>query len=372
MASSTDTAPRDDRTSPDDDVRTEPRTEPVRTEAIRKVAQEELPGIQSMLFRELDHRISQTRLEHEPLPDSFLMSEGADAGRNLVFRGERYNLNITLFSARPELKAPGRGSGVFIVSNGAGVATNTVDQLSTSVCIAGMIDLKQDFNETKIAAALEMVRTVRPDLDALVINMISGMARADEAAAAVERFCASVEGEVPVILRFAGPDDGDNAAILSGLEQGRANVTLATSTREIVEKTIELFDLTPDATPTDADIARRVEAALRIRARSGVTVDPRTWLTGDRTIERLFGSKAETRIGVIGFGRTARFQTRAMTEQGVPIRWVVTPTAAKHADSGIPEVEVFPTVEAALAARGDVDIVINYAPPGRVFDAARG
>jgi len=365
MPSSTDTAPRNDRASPeDDDVRT--------TEPIRRVAQEELPGIQSTLFWELDHRIAQTRLEHEPLPDLFLTSEGDDGGRNLVFRGERYDLNITLFSARPERKASGPGSGVFVVSNGAGVATNTVDQLSTSVCIAGMIDLKQDFSETKIAAAFEMVRAVRPDLDALVINMISGIARAAEAAAAVERFCASVEDEIPVILRFAGPDDGDNAAILSGLERGRANVTLASSTRDLVEKTIELFEFTPDATPTDASVARKVEDALGVRARSGVTVDPRTWLTSDRTIEHFFGSKAEMRIGVLGFGETARFQIGAMEEQGVRIRWVVTPTAAKHADSGIPGVEVFPTVENAVAARGDVDIVINYAPPGSVFDATRG
>ena len=154
-----------------------PKHERIRVERpIRRVRQEDLPGIQPTLFRELDHRIAQTRLEHEPLPDTFLRCESGERGGTLVFRGERYDLNITLFAARPEPRSFGRGSGVFVVSNGAGVATNTVDQLSSFLCIAGMIDLKQDFSEAKIAAAFEMVRSVRPDLDALVINMISGLA----------------------------------------------------------------------------------------------------------------------------------------------------------------------------------------------------
>ena len=39
---------------------------------IRSAPREALPGIQPTLFRELDHRIAQTRLEHEPLSDAFL------------------------------------------------------------------------------------------------------------------------------------------------------------------------------------------------------------------------------------------------------------------------------------------------------------
>ena len=138
-------------------------------EPIRRVPQERLPGIEPLLFRELDHRISKTRLQHEPLPPAFLRCEDGESGGSLVFRGKRYNLNITFFSDDSEPQEPGQGSGAFVVSNGAGVATNTVDQLSAYVRIAGMIDLKQDFSEAKIATAFEMVRTVRPDLDALVI-----------------------------------------------------------------------------------------------------------------------------------------------------------------------------------------------------------
>ena len=166
------------------------------------------------MFGELDHRIAQTRLEYEPLPDVFLSCESEEGGRVLVFRGERYDLNITLFGPQPMRRGPGRGSGVFVVSNGAGVATNTVDQLSSSLCVAGMIDLKRDFSEARIAAAFEMIRTARPDVDALAINMISGMARARDTAAAIDRFCASVEGRVPVILRFSGPHPDENRPIL--------------------------------------------------------------------------------------------------------------------------------------------------------------
>ena len=90
------------------------------TEPIRRVPLEELPGIQPTVFRELDHRIAQTRLEHEPLPEVFLTPDTEEDGGMLVFRSERYDLNITLFSPERRLQRPGRGSGVFVVSNGAG------------------------------------------------------------------------------------------------------------------------------------------------------------------------------------------------------------------------------------------------------------
>jgi len=349
-----------------------PKHERIRVERpIRRVRQEDLPGIQPTLFRELDHRIAQTRLEHEPLPDTFLRCESGERGGTLVFRGERYDLNITLFAARPEPRSFGRGSGVFVVSNGAGVATNTVDQLSSFLCIAGMIDLKRDFNETKIAAAFEMVRSVRPDLDVLVVNMISGLASARDAAAAVDRFCASVDGRVPVILRFTAPDAGDNQAILRGLERRQAAVTLARSTHDLVEKTLARFELGPVTAPETGRVASKVEVALSTRARLGVTLDPRAWLTPDRTLENVFGSKETTRVGILGFGKTARYQIGTMVDQGIQVAWVATPSAAKHADSGIPGVAVFAGVREAVAARGHVDIVLNYAPAGRVMEATR-
>ena len=128
---------------------------------------EELPGIQPTLFRELDHRIARTRLEHEPLPDAFLTCEDGEGAGNLVFRGERYDLSITLFDARPALRVPvpAQGSGVFVISNGAGVATNTIDQLARTVRVAGMIDLKRYFTEPKLSVALKMVEAARPTTD---------------------------------------------------------------------------------------------------------------------------------------------------------------------------------------------------------------
>jgi len=349
--------------SNDEEIRARP--------AIRRVPQEDLPGIQPLLFRELDHRIAQTRLGHEPLPEDFLSAETADGGSALVFRGERYDLNLTLFSPEQRPQKPSRGSGVFVVSNGAGVATNTVDQLSRGIRVAGMIDLKRNFNAEKIAAAFEMARTVRPEMDALVVNMISGIALAPDAVKAVERFCASVDEGIPVILRFSGPRPEENRSILSGLEQRSAAVTLADSTRDLVEKTTALFGIVPDATATVNHLARQVEAALDIRSRLGVTMDPEGWLTPDRTIEQVFGTKERTCIGVLGFGRTAQFQLRLMNEHGARISWAVTPNASKYADSGIPEIEVFPTVREAVAARGDVDVVLSYAPAAHALDATR-
>ena len=104
------------------------------TGPIRTVRHEELPGIQPVLYRELDHRIARTRLQHEPLPETFLKCENA-AGHILVYEGERYDLNITLFAPRADLESRGWRSGVFVVSNGAGVLTNTVDELSTWVAV---------------------------------------------------------------------------------------------------------------------------------------------------------------------------------------------------------------------------------------------
>ncbi len=338
---------------------------------IRRVPQEDLPGIQPLLFRELDHRIAQTRLGHQPLPEGFLSAETEDGGSALVFRGEQYDLNLTLFSPQQHLQKPSRGSGVFVVSNGAGVATNTVDQLSRSIRVAGMIDLKRNFTEEKIATAFEMVRTVRPDMDALVVNMISGIALAPDTVEAVARFCSSVDQGIPVILRFSGPRPEESGSILSELEQRCTAVTLADSTRDLVEKTTALFGIVPDATATANHLAKQVEAALEIRSRLGVTMDPEAWLTPDRTIEHVFGTKERTRVGVLGFGRTAQFQLRVMKEHGAGIAWAVTPNASKYAESGIPEVEVFPTVKAAVAARGDVDVVVSYAPAAHALDATR-
>jgi succinyl-CoA synthetase alpha subunit len=340
--------------------------------AIRKVSQQDLPGIQPLLFRELDHRIAQTRLEHEPLPDDFLTSESEEGGSTLVFRGERYDLNLTLFGPQPEPHTTAGGSGVFVVSNGAGVATNTVDQLSRSIPVGGMIDLKRNFDEAKIGAAFEMVRTARADLDALVINMISGIALARDTAKAVERFCAAVEGTVPVVLRFSGPRPDETRTILRELEQRCGALTLARSTRDLVEKTTALFGVLPDPTATASHLAEQVEAALEIRSRLGVTLDPAGWLTPDRTLDHVFGSRARTRIGILGFGGTAQFQLSAMKRLGARLCWVVTPSAGKYEESGIPDVEVFRTVKEAVATRGDVDVVINYAPAAHALDAARG
>ncbi len=348
-----------------EDGGTRPRT------AIRRVPQEELPGIQPLLFRELDHRIAQTRLEHEPLPESFLISETQEGGSVLVFRGERYDLNLTLFRLQTQSPETRRGGGVFVVSNGAGVATNTVDQLSRSICVSGMVDLKRNFNQEKISAAFEMIRSVRPDLDALVINMISGIALAPEIAQAVERFCASVDGSTPVILRFSGPQPDQSTSALAGIAQRNPAVTLADSTRDLIGKTMALFGIVPDATATANHLAKKVDSALEIRSRLGVTMDPGAWLTPDRTIEHVFGTRASTRVGVLGFGRTAQFQIRVMKEHGARISWVVTPNAAKHADSGIPEIEVFSSVKRAVATRGDVDVVVSYAPAAHALDATR-
>ncbi len=340
--------------------------------AIRPVLQEDLPGIRPLLFRELDRHIEQTRLEHEPLPDSFLSSEGGGGGRVLVFRGQRYDLNITLFSRQPSRQGPCRGSGVFVVSNGAGVATNTVDQLSSSVCVAGMIDLKRDFSAPKITAAFEMIRAARPDLDALAVNMVSGVARAEDTAEAVERFCAAVEGNVSVILRFSGPYPAESRAILHSLERRYGCVSIADSTHDLVHKTRGVFGLRLPAVAGPSRLAEAIEAALDTRARLGVTADAHTWLTADRTIEHVFGSKHETRVGVLGFGKTARFQIGVMKELGVRVRWVVTPNSARYTDASLPMDELFPTVKAAVMARGDVDLVINYAPAAHALEATRG
>ena len=321
------------------------------------------------MFREIDHRIARTRLEHQPLPDVFLSCEREEGGRLLVFRGERYDLNITLFRPQPMPREPGQGSGVFVVSNGAGVATNTVDQLSASLSVAGMIDLKIDFSEAKIAAAFEMIRAGRPDVDALAINMISGIARARDTAAAVDRFCASVEGKIPIILRFSGPYPEQGRAILRSLEKRHDCVLIADSTRDLVEKTNGLFGLRPRAAAESSALREKIEAALDIRSRLGVTLDPNVWLTPDRTIEHVFGRKEKARVGVLGYGKTARFQIESMKKLGVRICWVVTPSASEHAAVDIPADEIFSTTKEAVAARGDVDLVLNYAPAARALDA---
>jgi succinyl-CoA synthetase alpha subunit len=159
--------------------------------------------------------------------------------------------------------------------------------------------------------------------------------------------------------------------MLIELEQNHAAVTLADSTRDLVEKTTALFGIAPDATATANHLAKQVEEALDARSRLGVTMDPRAWLTPDRTIESVFGIKERTRIGVLGFGRTAQFQLQVMKEHGARVCWAVTPNAGKYADSGIAGTPVFPTVKEAVAAGGDVDVVVNYAPAAHALDATR-
>ena len=47
------------------------------------------------------------------------------------------------------------------------------------------------------------------------------------AAQAVKRFCASVEGSIPVILRFSGPRPEESRPVLTELAQNNPAVVLA-------------------------------------------------------------------------------------------------------------------------------------------------
>ena len=74
-----------------DRKRNDPKRKRIRAAGpIRRVRQEDLPGIQPTLVREFDHRIAQTRLEHEPLPDTFLRSEAGDRFGGPSRLGQRF------------------------------------------------------------------------------------------------------------------------------------------------------------------------------------------------------------------------------------------------------------------------------------------
>ncbi|MBN1609475.1 MAG: HD domain-containing protein [Polyangiaceae bacterium] len=337
---------------------------------IRPVPPDALPDISPVLFRELDHRITTPLLEREALPGDFLVRETRTGERILVFRGQPYALNLTLFRSQSDRWPHVTGSGVFVVSNGAGVAVNTVDELAKSVPVAGMIDLKRDFSAAKILAALQMVRAARPQTDVIAVNIISGTALASETVAAVEAFFGEEDEPTAMVLRFEGPGPGVGDA-LERLVQKHAEVRRVTSTAALVARIRKLLGSTSHSEVPAPELSGRIDRALSLRARHGVRLDPRLWLTHDRTVEHALGDKRLARIGILGFGRTAQFQTRAMVEEGMRVCWIATPTAAKYRDVDLGGVSVFSSAELAIAQAGDVDLVVNYAPASRVADATR-
>jgi len=337
------------------------------------VSPEQLPGIQPLVFGELSRHIAFPLLESDRLPDDFLITEDKDGRGLLLFGDRRWDLNITVFKPRAGPRGRCRGSGIFVVSNGAGVASNTVDQLAKRGPVAGMIDLKRDFSAEKILASLRMVRVARPDVDAVALNIISGTALAPHTIEATQAFSHETGGSVTVVLRFNGPGAEEHKSAFEALVSTHPNVAWVNDTSEMVSRTAELLGLEPLRIPVDAEADAEIEAALETRALLGVTQNPAHWLTEPRTIERLFGRCKGTRVGVLGYGRTARFQTLAMEHEGVEIVWMVTPTAAKHAgkrDDGTPSAALFESAASAIAAVGDADIVINYAPADRATEAA--
>ena len=334
---------------------------------VRQIPPESLPGVDPNLLRELVHRISKPLLQQDHLPSAILICEGKEWEGRVLFDHKRYNLNITVFKPQPDRRGRGTGSGVFVVSNGAGVSTNVVDQLAPTVQVAGMIDLKQHFVASKIMAALRMAYTARPDLDALVLNMISGVALARETVRALRRFNEETGGRIPTILRFNGPRGEQGRLLLKALAEENDNVVLVSSTAELVRRTFDLlYPTAARARPRDV-FGSMVREALSVRAAAKLATPPGEWLTPDRTLEHLFGMDEHVRVGVLGFGRTARFAVQAMREAGSNIVWAVTPSAGKHVESGIPGLVVYPTAAAAVADRGEVEIVLNYAPAAAVL-----
>ena len=341
-----------------------------RRRGLRKIPPEDLPGIDPRLFRELEERIQQPLLQPDPLPEEFLISEGKEGEGKVVFQGKRYDLNITVFKP-PGDREQRQGSGVFIISNGSGVAINMVDHLVTVVEVCGVIDLKRDFVAEKITAAFRMALAARPDVEAIALNIISGTAVAEDIAKAVRHFSIETVGRLPVLLRFNGPGMGARRERLYALEAHHENIILANSTVELVDRTIEVLAGQPIRRLSNRDVGRLVEDALVRRAVTGVTVDPEGWLTADRTLQGLFGTKEETRVGILGFGYTGAFHTRGIHAAGVRVVWIATPTAGKHPDSGIPGVNVYLSVSAAVAACGSADIILSYAPAAQSLDAAK-
>ncbi|MBW2256902.1 MAG: hypothetical protein JRI25_20230, partial [Deltaproteobacteria bacterium] len=340
------------------------------------VPAKELPNIGPLLFGELDHHIGRQRLQSDRLPDDFLITEDREGRGNLLFEGHHYDLNITVFEPDTAPRGRCKGSGMFVISNGAGVAANTVDQVAGLGPVAGMIDLKRNFIKRKILAALRMVVTARPDVDAILLNMISGIALVSDAVAAVSEFCVQSQGRIPMVLRFNGADMERTRALLRSVVEQHPNVSVVSSTAELVDKAAALLELDPPAAPGPEDMAQWVEEALETRSSFGVTVDPARWLTPERTIERVFGRKDDTPLGILGFGKTTRYRVASMERAGVNVAWAATPTAHKHTgalhDESRPRTEVFSTAREAVAAKGDVGVVINYAPAAHVRDATLG
>ena len=335
----------------------------------RKIPLEEWSGFEPSLFRELGQPIRHPLLEPDYLPPAILVCRGKEWEGKVIFQNQRFDLNIAVFQPQLEKRGYGTGSGVFVISNGAGVASTVVDRLAPEVQVAGMIDLKRHFVAGKILAALHMAHTARPDLDAVAVDIISGIALGGDAVEALDQFSEDTDGAVPIIFRIYGPRMHESRPLIDALAEKRPNVILAESTSDVVRKSFDLFRPTAPGALPPVEIENRVREALAVRARAGIAMDPAKWLTPELTLENFFGSKAETRVGVLGFGGTARFQTRAIQSEGVDIAWVATPSAHKHADAGIPGVAVYPTVREAVAEKGDVDIVLNYAPAMQVLKA---
>jgi len=233
------------------------------------VPPKELPGIGPRLFGELDHHIGRQRLQSDRLPDDFLITEDREGRGNLLFEDRRYDLNITVFQPDAGPRGRCRGSGMFVISNGAGVAANTVDLVARIGPVAGMIDLKRNFTKAKILAALRMVVTARPDVDLVVVNMISGIALVHDAVSAVSEFSWQTGGRIPLVLRFNGADAKRARPVLRSLVEEHENVAHVNSTAELVHAAATMLGLDPPPVPDPEAAARVVEAALETRASFG-------------------------------------------------------------------------------------------------------
>lgn len=299
------------------------------------------------------------------LPARFEAGTGEHEGLIGLKGGRQWDLNITLY--RPTKHRPDDCK-VFVFSNGAGLMGNMADLLFRDVNIVGTIDLKREFIAQKIEDGLEMVLAGCPDVNVIAVNIISGSCRGSALAEAIESFLDRSREKTPIIVvRFSGPEMPEGLSRLNDLATRNNKLHLAGSTSELIGKVKQLCTGRPVEVRTLPALNCLVAESLMIRAPKGVSLDPNNYLGLPFSIETTFGTRNQTRVGVLGSGPTALFQTKAMRDSGTNVIWVSSPNASRVV---LPEgVSVASEVKAAVDSAGPVEVVVDYAP-ARHFLAA--
>jgi succinyl-CoA synthetase alpha subunit len=308
----------------------------------------------------------------EKIEKSFETGTEATCYRLIDTQHEPFDMNFTTYDHGP--------GGAFIVCNGYGLGVNTIDLMRQSGMhnIRGFVDLKHHFSRAKFLEAFKMALVECPDLQHLVVNIVSGTAQGGALGAALVAFNnwanESNLNAPEVFVRFFGPgkeafDESVSELITAGkiISVENTSSMLKSLVRHCSSNTLtqEEIHTPPIETLVRDSLAKRQQ---QVTENASLPYE----LDSQLSFRSLLKSEGQVQIGVIGLGATAQFHLRMVEDLrrdqnfGPKIAWAVRPaTKTEETTWGFP---IHDNVSSVLStSEQPVDVIINYAP-ARVFD----